>query len=350
MSPDFVYHLINMGKNIGVAYWDAVNILYQIGVCSWANMPNDAFNYSAWPSEEAWRESLLYRSKTKSNYLLLYSKEGINNLKSLLASGNLAAIGIDASQFPRLDENNNLWTLDNYKVGSGHANTVVGYDDNYGPYQEDGETRYGAFKVVNSWGDLYPSYWISYEAMKNRVLYGIFFSDEIAYQPKLLSVFQLNHSKRNDCMVRLQLINKNNSFLLSSFSKCSVMSKTFMYPWLLGTCSYPDNKIILDITEFMENIIEDTSYKIIFTVFDFGLPFGSIVKGEITHFSVEYYTDYVSGDPQILKKSDDVPMETSNNKKTILSIEFSLLNKYSESYTDSNLIDSDEIPNFIKKK
>jgi hypothetical protein len=184
---------------------------------------------------------------------------------------------------------------------------------------------------VNSWGDLYPSYWISYEAMKNRVFYSIFFTDEIAYQPKLLSVFQLDHSKRNDCLVRLQLINMNNSFHLSSFSERPFMSKTFMYPWLVGPYRYPENKIILDITEFMEYMIENTSYKIVLTVLDLGLPFGSIKKGFITHFSIEYYPDYNHGNPQIIETSDPIPMKTANNKKAQLTIEFSLLNQYSNS-------------------
>ena len=47
-----------------------------------------------------------------------------------------------------------LWTLNNYNpTSTNHANTIVGYDDNYGPYTESGNPNtYGAFKVANSWG------------------------------------------------------------------------------------------------------------------------------------------------------------------------------------------------------
>lgn len=83
--------------------------------------------------------------------------EKLQELKQLLADSNLAIISINADYYNQLTDED-LWTLDNYNPDSrNHANTVVGYDDNYGPYEENGNPNtYGAFKVANSWGLAVP--------------------------------------------------------------------------------------------------------------------------------------------------------------------------------------------------
>ncbi len=347
MSPDFVYHQINSGKNIGTTYWNTINVLNQIGACSWKKMPNDPFNHSSWPSEAAWRESILYRSDTKLNYILLYEQNGIRTLKKLLASGNLATISIDAGQYQVFDDNISIWTLDNYLGGSGHANTVVGYNDTFGPYYENGEKRYGAFKIINSWGPRYPSYWISYDAMKKRVLYSVFYLDKINYQPKLISVFQLNHSKRNDCLIQLQLINKDNVPLLKWFNIRPTSKKIFQFPIITGAYPFPDNKVVCDITEFSEEMIENKTYSIVLSVFDFGLPFGGLDQGVISHFSIEAFQNYSQGEPEIKVISDDIPIITSNNKREEAKIEItlddhqynlSIYDYYKNSFNDRGLL------------
>ncbi|MFH1934240.1 MAG: C1 family peptidase [Pseudomonadota bacterium] len=151
ISPDFVYHLINGGKDRGSWFWDAVDLMEGIGAASWENMPYDPDDSETWPSELAWREAPVYRSD-EYFYIDLKKADGINELKNFIASENLATIGIDARQYEMLSSED-LWTSDTYTTTStNHANTIVGYDDNFGPYVEGGEDKYGAFKVANSWG------------------------------------------------------------------------------------------------------------------------------------------------------------------------------------------------------
>ena len=94
-SPDFVYHQINNGIDEGSSVIDAMDLINDIGVCTWKEMPYDTWDYIGWPSESAFREAPLYRSKTGYNWLWLTTDSNLNNLKRLIAGGNLATIMIN---------------------------------------------------------------------------------------------------------------------------------------------------------------------------------------------------------------------------------------------------------------
>jgi hypothetical protein len=179
-SPDFIYHLINFGVDEGSTFHDAINVVCFVGACSWERMPYNSSDSTSWPSEEAWREAPLYRGNSSGyEYMLLTTNDDLASLKNWIASDQLAIIAVDASQYSNLTSND-VWTLDNYiDPWTNHANTVVGYDDNIA-YIEQGQLRYGAFKIANSWGVggwekvADGCYWISYEAMKQRVVSCLF--------------------------------------------------------------------------------------------------------------------------------------------------------------------------------
>jgi hypothetical protein len=192
ISPDFIYQLINNGVNSGTSFESAIQLICSIGACSWEKMPYDPTDYTTWPSEAAWTEAPLYRGYSNGYpYIDLSTDSGLENLKNWIASENLAVISIDADQYSSLTSED-LWTIDNYvSPSTNHANTIVGYDDNMA-YIENGQLRYGAFKVANSWGVGFSGeniadgfYWISYEAMKQRIGYCMFYYDMIGYKPEL---------------------------------------------------------------------------------------------------------------------------------------------------------------------
>ena len=188
-SPDFVYHLINGGKDRGSWYWDAIGVMADIGAASWTNMPYSAYNSTSWPSEDAWREAPLYRNEDYF-FMDVTTDQGITDLKNFIASPNLAVIGVNANKYELLSSED-LWTSDTYTTTSvNHSNTIVGYDDNFGPYVEDGVTKYGAFKVANSWGiggswEKVPDgfYWISYECLKKYIEKAHCYENIVDYQP-----------------------------------------------------------------------------------------------------------------------------------------------------------------------
>ncbi|MHA1288493.1 MAG: hypothetical protein ACTSPB_13900, partial [Candidatus Thorarchaeota archaeon] len=184
-------------------------------------------------------------------------------------------------------------------TGTNHANTIVGYDDNFGHYTEEGETRYGAFKVANSWGtgwggdhDNDGFYWISYEAMKQRVEYYMFYYDKYDYNPHTIAVFQMTHNKRDECDITVG----------KGSTSSPTQTKEFA-PWNYdgGAHPFPNNKIILDITEL--NHVDGTFLE----VYDGG----SSTTGSLDYFAVEFYSDYdSSGGADMIITSSDPPINT----------------------------------------
>jgi parallel beta-helix repeat protein len=293
ISPSFIYNLINGGVDNGSTFVDAINLVCGIGACSWEKMPYDPTNYTSWPSEDAWREASLYRGNSSTYEILnLETNESLVSLKNWIASGNLAVIGVDGNQYGSLSSND-VWTLGSYvPVEINHANTIVGYDDNFS-YHEGGTPCYGAFKIANSWGvggswehvaDGF--YWISYEAMKQRIQSCWLYSDLIDYTPEILASLRIVHSQRGECDVTIGVGNHLAPTATKSFS---ILVNGGDHPF----CS---NNIVFDITEFKNYVtsIYDQTY---FTrVYDGG----SSATGTIMNFSV------------LGAVSEDTPVYTKN--------------------------------------
>ncbi len=318
MSPDFIYHQINNGiSGNGAYYSDAIDITSSIGVSSWETMPYSDTDAKAWPSEAAWREAALYRGDDSAGYCYYFGS--VTELKNLLAGGNLGVISINHHYYA--DLTNNTWTLDNYNTSyTTHANTVVGYDDSY-TYMEGGVQKSGAFKVVNSWGSTYSSYWISYECMRKRVGKFFFYYDRTDYQPQALAVFEIDHAAREE------LFNYDNGYIIIEYDGSS---KYFGASWLAGGAfPFPNNKIVLDITE-----LGDITGDVTMHVYDGG---GS-TTGVIESFCVEKYINGYSceGVYSAAFVSDEAPKTTVQGDEILLVAEYDVVFKAPDLITPSD--------------
>lgn len=319
ISPDFIYHLINNGVDSGSSFYGAIQLVCFIGACSWEKMPYNPADHTTWPSEEAWTEAPLYRGNSSGyQYMNVNTDLGLANLKNWIASDHLAVIGVDASKYSGLTSAD-MWTLDNYVNPSvNHANTIVGYDDNVA-YTENGQTRYGAFKVANSWGvggwenvnDGF--YWISYEAMKQRVGYCMFYYDLVGYKPELAATFRISHEKRNECDITVGLGNPSAPTITKSFSQ-------YIFGGSIPFCS---NNILFDITEFKNYVPTIYNQLYFLKVYDEG----SSTVGSISKFAVEY------------ADSMDTPRQTVNGNYIYLNVTLPLLET---TWTDERLVNLDQ--------
>jgi parallel beta-helix repeat protein len=305
MSPEFLYHLINFGLDIGASYTDAYKLIERVGICSWENMPYYDYDHTTWPSEDAWREAPYYRTSPDwpgAWYYNLQASGGMDALKEWIEADNLAVISINANEYYDTDEDD-LWTVDNIAwTSTNHANTIVGYDDNFGPYTEESVERSGAFKVANSWnlGPWYETdydgdgcYWISYECMKQVVQRAYFDYDRIGYEPELLSVFKLTHSNREELDINVGIGSTGSPIDEKLFfDNCG---RPFEYG-KYGNPAFPDNPMpsnamALDITEFLPDIYGKNFF---LEVYDHDLT-NPDVDGTIDNFTLEHYDDYSSG-------------------------------------------------------
>jgi hypothetical protein len=283
-----------------------------IGAATWVNMPYDPRDSSTWPSEAAWREAPPYRNEAYI-FIDIEDDAGILTLKALIAGENLAIIGVDANEYSELDEND-LWTSETYTVTSvNHANTIVGYDENFGPYWEDGVEKYGAFKVANSWGvgswENAPVpdgfYWISPECLKKYIFKAHCYENISDYNPEVIAVFAIDHSRRGDCEIEVGIGTENTK----RFDEYIDMG--------IGYLLFPDNKIVMDVTELVPSE-QRGSLRGALSVFDGGSKF----TGTVEHFSFEIYDDYLSGIPTGVYISSDTPLATSNGLTVVAYVRF----------------------------
>ncbi|HVO72430.1 MAG TPA: FG-GAP-like repeat-containing protein, partial [Ignavibacteriaceae bacterium] len=310
-SPDFVYHQVNNGGDNGSTFSSNMDLLEQIGCCTWDRMPYKSSDHTTWPSENAWRQAPLYRSQTGYGYMPVDTDLGIEDLKQLLANGNLAVINIDAAYFGENFTPEDLWTLDNYPGGGGHANTIVGYDDNFGPYTESGSSnKYGAFKVANSWGIsvMWENisdgfYYISYECMKQRIQWVCMYENFIDYKPKMVAVFEMNQSRRGENLIN---IGKGNTTSPAAI-------KSFNHRLYTGGTPYPNNPMVVDITEFIPYMSGSNDQFFIQVYNEGGL-------GTIQYFAIEMYDDYSSGIPTRVYTSTETPQSTQQNENVFANV------------------------------
>jgi len=283
MSPDFIYHLINKGTDGGSSFMGAVQLVCFVGACSWEEMPYDPNDSVTWPSEEAWREAPLYRGDSSDfGYMFVNSGAGLSSLKNWVASGNLAVIPVDANKYSALTSSD-IFTLNNYvDIVNNHANTIVGYNDTIS-YVEQEQTRYGAFKVANSWGvgggwekvsDGY--YWISYEAMKQRVGYCYFYSDLIGYEPELTVTFRIDHAKRDECDITVGMGSVSDPIQTKRFNDYVIQ--------LAHDNPFCANNIVLDVTEFKESVPNVDDQTFFLEVYDSA---SSSTTGTILYFAAD---------------------------------------------------------------
>ncbi|WP_422482122.1 chitobiase/beta-hexosaminidase C-terminal domain-containing protein [Pleomorphochaeta sp. DL1XJH-081] len=156
MSPDFVYHQSSAGRTAGSRFESIPSLLSRIGSSTWASMPYDNFPDEAnpgiyeypWPSEQAFREAAMYRSRvptpsffsnTQVGMFFLDSMAKVELLQQLLASGYCVTTGVDGfvvdnNRDSWLDENDVMYLSDDddsmisdFNNYINHAQTIVGY-------------------------------------------------------------------------------------------------------------------------------------------------------------------------------------------------------------------------------
>lgn len=167
----------------------------------------------------------------------------------------------------------------------------------------------GAFKIANSWGiggwEKVPDgfFWITYEAMKMNRMGVYIVAPKDYYEPRAVAVFKISHANRGDTKVYVGVGDPSTS------GKVKVFNNFYMDG---GDHPYPDNKIVLDITELLP--IDDQ--QVFLKVYD-----GSEYEtGTIDYFAVEIYDNYKSGTPVAKYEASGLPVNTSNGKYTYVTI------------------------------
>jgi len=258
LSPKWTYPMVNGGQDNGSWFTPTFDVLLRHGAATWADWPYSGLDvpssYREWCRDGAvWRRAIHYRMAEAGTISGVHTAAGLNDLKTLLADGYvlLYATDIYGWRFTTISDDP-ATSEDNGVVGkricsyveaeaSGHAMTVVGYNDNIwcdinkNGVVDNGEK--GALRICNSWGASWlpgsagPSdggfTWLAYDALRTTSIVpgastpnrapgnlgsgrSAWWYNEVywlrarnAYTPELLAQFTLSHGARSQLQIRL---------------------------------------------------------------------------------------------------------------------------------------------------
>jgi len=306
-SPAFIYNMIHTQNDNGAYFSDAFRVLNDFGCAALADMPYDDSDYQTWPDESDFEIAVPQRAQCSSGeyyYLFMGSDSDLSQVKQLVLDGKLVVFGIYVyPHFDSISSYDNVYTLAD-KTGSsrgGHAQTIVGFDDN--KVTNDGV---GAFRVVNSWGSDWGDsgfYWISYEAIKYSSDlsqgYALWINDRVGYtsDKKVRFQFSHNYSRETESWVSVGGIQKD-------FLDFYVNSQHEEY------LSFPPSNIVLDIKELEPYVHE-------------GATLYLYLKDTISNGSSGIIYDFIYEDSSagVDLSSYDPPVEVSDSSQGYASID-----------------------------
>lgn len=162
-SPSFIYNIANGGKNYGIRFIDAFEILAQMGCARWNTFPYVESDYYTYPPDSCFYDAMNYIIDY-TRFLVFYYidvelfKEAMNEYQRPINIG----VAIDQSlikdgydYYKSGKKGHFIWKKYKDNNIGGHALTIVGYDDDL-----------GAFKIINSWGTNWGEdgyFWIDYD-------------------------------------------------------------------------------------------------------------------------------------------------------------------------------------------
>ncbi len=259
MSPAFIYNLINGGIDAGSYPGDAFRVFEELGCGKMADMPYTAANFTNFPSEQAFRGGMQYRT-LNTYYIDLYTSQGMTDIKNHLLNGGIAATAITVwDNFQGIAGRDNIYSVAEI-VGTdpgGHAVTIIGFDDNF--ETPDGP---GAFRMVNSWGTGWGDdgfWWMTYEAAQNsQIGWGTAYyaSDRLDYQPTMIARIELDHTDRYSLEYRMSYVNVFEQQQFFSFTRSR------------DTIPFTSNVFTIDLTDISENVSSDVVNNFNFQVTD----------------------------------------------------------------------------------
>ncbi len=249
-APAFIYNQVNRGTNGSSSFSRAMALMCEQGCGTMADCPYDTLDYLTWPTEQAYLNAMMFRADS-AFWFDVRDSNFVNLIRQHLANGNTCVTGIVIyDNFWHISDYNNIYTLADMQGSpiSGHAVTIVGYDDTMST--RDGS---GAFRLVNSmgtaWGDS-GYFWMSYQATADtRIVYAYaaYVTDRIDYQPVLIGTVRFNHPTRDRVGIRFGIGTPERSLWHQDFRswRAAVTDYPFPYrripfdltdgaPWLTG--------------------------------------------------------------------------------------------------------------------
>jgi PKD repeat protein len=301
-STKFVYNMINSGSDNGAYFADSLAMLEKHGCVPWSLWPEDS-NYRAWNTNLDHQKIALSRRNQTAQYITnVDTATGLDQVKQLLSNGYVLSYGTYITSWTyttiKSDPNQASNPLAGQQVMrymngqvDGHGMTIVGFDDNAwvdinnNNMVDAGEK--GVLKIANSFGASWKNsgfVFLAYDALKsvsavsggpssgrvaafmsNRVYHQLPRSaGGVAYNPKYLAKFSLNHAARNQMSVRFGRSSTASTTATNTFTPFALYNKGGAYAFN-GTTTAGAATFLMDLTDLD---FTATDNKVYFTVGD----------------------------------------------------------------------------------
>lgn len=165
-SPAFIYNQCNQGRNSGVPYVQAFNVLSEQGAATLADMPYEASDFLTQPSDAVKTKARRYRI----DYWRQVNIQDLKEVKAQLHAGYPVLIGAKVDEALKMIRSGEKWNSLGEMTGA-HAMVVVGYDDDQ-----------RAFRLMNSWGTGWAENgfcWVDYDLFRRVVNEGYVVKDAL---------------------------------------------------------------------------------------------------------------------------------------------------------------------------
>lgn len=285
-STKFVYNMINGGVDNGAYFADALAMVEKHGCVPWNKWPEDS-DYKAWNTNIDDLTTALSRRSNPAQYITnVDTQTGLDQVKQLLNNGYVLTYGTyitswtyttikaDPAQASNPLAGQQVMRYMNGQV-DGHGMTIVGYDDNAwvdinnNNVVDAGEK--GVLKIANSFGTNWKNkgfVFLAYDALKatsavaggptsgrvaafmsNRVYHQVPRSaNGVAYQPKYLAKFNLNHAKRSQMSVKFGWSASTGTTASSTWTPFYLYNKGGAYAFD-GTTTASAKTFLMDISD-----------------------------------------------------------------------------------------------------
>jgi len=292
-APAFIYPQTNGGRNGSSSFSRAMALLCEQGCGTMTDCPYDTNDWLTWPSEQAFRNAMHFRADS-AFWFDVQDSNFVQLIRQHLANGNSCVTGIVIySNFWDIHNYNNIYTLADMQGNpiSGHAVTIVGYDDTMST--RDG---HGAFRLVNSmgtaWGDS-GYFWMSYQAAADQRIvyaYACYVTDRVGYRPKVVGTVKVDHPTRDRVGFRFGIGTPGSSLWYENFRS---------WRWAQVDHPFPDQRIPFDLTDGADWLIGGDADTLYVSCVDDSADgrAGFLELFEVEH--LEWQTQGVSPDPPV---------------------------------------------------
>ena len=212
----FTWNFVNEGMDQGSYGWDGVQLSFKSGIMSDADFPRQysstqfywASGYDKYYRAMHYKATAVLSMQVSDEAELQAIKEYLyNDGKGHLVTFSAAARGWKFDYaYDGPSQTGYRCMLTGLPTDGGHAMSIVGYDDTV-ECSFGGKTTYGAFIVVNSYGDDYHDrgfYYMPYRFFLEKIPQGYILSKTVYgvavkyYEPRLVFKVNVDYTSRND--------------------------------------------------------------------------------------------------------------------------------------------------------